>query len=108
MSKKKKETLKRQIKDLKIEVAHIEHEEEHLKRDEIKYKETHEVAKAKMQELGTQLETAQATRRNIEQHKNGALQGIESRLNVYSPDFLMISISWISFILVEQAPYYLN
>ncbi|XP_055821528.1 uncharacterized protein LOC129890046 isoform X2 [Solanum dulcamara] len=78
MAKDKKKTLKKQIKDLKKEVARIEHEEERLKRDEIKYKEAHEVAKAKMQELGTQLEAAQAKKREIEQRKNAALRGIES------------------------------
>ncbi|CAN4077734.1 unnamed protein product [Withania somnifera] len=77
-AKEKKETLKRQIEDLKQEIAGIEHEEEHLKHDEIKYKEAHEVAKTNMQELGTQLEAAQAKLREIEQRKNAALQGIES------------------------------
>ena len=77
IAKDKKKTLKRKIEDLKTEVACIEHEEERLKHDEIKYKEAREVAKAKMQELGTQLEAAQAKQREIEQRKNAALRGIE-------------------------------
>lgn len=88
MAKNKKKTLKRQIKDLKTEVARIEHEEECLKHNEIKYKEAHEVAKAKMEELGTQLEAAQAKQREIEQRKNAALQGIESTTRHLRSTFL--------------------
>ncbi|MCD9643473.1 hypothetical protein HAX54_030982 [Datura stramonium] len=77
-AKEKKETLKRQIEDLKTEIAKIEHEEERLKYGEIKYKEAYEAAKAKMKELDTQLEAAQAERGKITHRKNVALQGIES------------------------------
>ncbi|KAM3321771.1 hypothetical protein P3S67_002922 [Capsicum chacoense] len=72
-AKEKRETLKRQIEDLKKEVAHIEHEEERLKNEEVKYKEVHEAAKAKIQELGIQLEAAQAKLTEIEERKNAAL-----------------------------------
>ncbi|MCD9646758.1 hypothetical protein HAX54_036915 [Datura stramonium] len=87
-AKEKKKSLKRQIEDLKTEVANMEHEEEHLKHEEIKYKEAHEVAKAKMQELGTQLEAAQAKRRKIEQRKNAALREIESATPHLQSEFL--------------------
>ncbi|MCD9643474.1 hypothetical protein HAX54_030983 [Datura stramonium] len=76
--KERMETLKRQIEDMKQELAHIKHEDERLKRDIIKYKEAHEVAEAKKQELGIQLEAAQAKLREIKQRKNAALIGIES------------------------------
>ncbi|KAM3321770.1 hypothetical protein P3S67_002921 [Capsicum chacoense] len=87
-AKEKKETLKRKIEDLKKEVAHIEHEEERLKREEKEYKEVHEVAKAKIQELGIQLEAAQANLREIEQHKNAGLRGIESSTQHLQSKFL--------------------
>ncbi|XP_060211046.1 uncharacterized protein LOC132638077 isoform X1 [Lycium barbarum] len=70
-AKEKEETLKRQIEDLKQELAQIEHKKESLK-------EAHEVAKAKEQEIGTQLEAAQATQTEIQQRKDVALVGIES------------------------------
>ncbi|XP_059276207.1 uncharacterized protein LOC132030544 [Lycium ferocissimum] len=70
-AKKKEETLKRKIEDLKQELAQIEHKKESLK-------EAHEVAKAKEQELGTQLKAAQARRTEIQQRKYAALVGIES------------------------------
>ncbi|KAF3680959.1 putative ripening-related protein 2-like [Capsicum annuum] len=63
-------TLERQIEDLK-------QEDERLKRDIIKYKEAHEAAEAKRQELGAQLEAAHAKLREIKQRKNAALEGIE-------------------------------
>ncbi|XP_016566859.1 uncharacterized protein LOC107864977 isoform X6 [Capsicum annuum] len=75
--KEKIGTLKRQLEDLKQELAHIEHEDERLKRDIIKYREAHDVAEAKRLELGTQLEAAQAKLREIKQRKNAALVGIE-------------------------------
>ncbi|KAM3263343.1 putative protein isoform X1 [Capsicum annuum] len=87
-AKEKKETLKRKIEDLRKEVAHIEHEEERRKREETKYKEAHEVAKAKIQELGIQLETAQAKLKEIEQRKNTALRGIESSTQHLQSKFL--------------------
>ncbi|PHU28211.1 hypothetical protein BC332_00304 [Capsicum chinense] len=62
-------TLERQIEDLK-------QEDERLKRDIIKYKEAHEAAEAKRQELGAQLEAAHAKLREIKQRKNAALEGI--------------------------------
>ncbi|XP_060211043.1 uncharacterized protein LOC132638072 [Lycium barbarum] len=51
--KEKEEAVKRQIEDLKQVLAHYENEKERLKHDEVKYKEAHEVAKVRMQELGT-------------------------------------------------------
>ncbi|KAG5593205.1 hypothetical protein H5410_043719 [Solanum commersonii] len=88
MAKDKKKTLKRQINDLKTEVARIEHEEECLKHNEIKYKEAHEVAKAKMEELGTRLEAGQEKQREIRQRKNAALRGIESTTRHLQSTFL--------------------
>ncbi|KAL3331332.1 hypothetical protein AABB24_034918 [Solanum stoloniferum] len=76
--KEKIGSLKRHIEVLKQELEHMEHEDERLKRDMIKYKVAQEVAEAKRQELGTQLEAAQAKLREIKQRKNAALAGIES------------------------------
>lgn len=81
MVKEKKETLKRQIEDLN-------HEEERLKHDFIKYKESYEVSKAKVEELDAQSE---AKLSEIEQRKNAALQGIESTTRRLRSRFL----SWI-------------
>ncbi|XP_059277735.1 uncharacterized protein LOC132031874 [Lycium ferocissimum] len=64
--KEKEEVVKRQIEDLKQVLAHYENEKERLKHDEVKYKEAHEVAKVRMQELGTQLKEAQAKQREID------------------------------------------
>ncbi|KAK4365383.1 hypothetical protein RND71_016741 [Anisodus tanguticus] len=58
-AKEKEGTLKRQIEDLKQELAHIEH-------------------KKSEQELGTQLEAPQAKMSEIQQRKDAALIGIES------------------------------
>lgn len=78
--------MERQIEDLKQKLANIKHDVERLKQIEIKCKEVHEVAKAKDQELGIQLESAQAKQKEFEQRKNEARRGIKStslRLQVY-------------------------
>lgn len=69
--KKKTESLKEKIEDIKI--AHLEQEQ------------AHQVEKAKVQKLDTQLEHAQAKQREIEQLKNSAPRGIKSTTQPLPP-----------------------
>ncbi|MCE3051772.1 hypothetical protein HAX54_050766 [Datura stramonium] len=92
MDKEKKEPLKRQIEDarelirrLEREVADIEQDEKCLKDDEQKYKAAHKIAQAEVEILGTQMEAARVMQREIEWHKNEALQGIESTTRLLLP-----------------------
>ncbi|KAK4738737.1 hypothetical protein R3W88_002434 [Solanum pinnatisectum] len=69
--KKKTESLKKKIEDIKIE--HLEQEQ------------AHEIEKAMVQKLDTQLEHALAKQREIEQLKNPAPRGIKSSTQPLPP-----------------------
>lgn len=64
-SKEKMKTLKRKIETLKKKTETLKRQIEDLKITFMDHAEAHEVAKAKVQEFGTQLKAAQATEREM-------------------------------------------